>query len=250
MSGQTWNPDVYQRNARYVSDLAAPVLELLAARPGERILDLGCGDGVIAKDLADYGCDVVAIDASPELVAAAVARGVAASVQDARSLTFAEEFDAVFSNAVLHWIREADEVIDRVYTALKPGGRFVAELGGHRCVDAIHSALIAELDERGLSGVSYCPWYFPTAEEYGGRLRRAGFEVEYIAVVPRPTPLPQGLVGFIETFGGSFVKALPATEHEAYVADVCARLEQTLRSDDGTWVADYTRLRFVAHKPL
>ena len=248
MSGQIWSASNYERNARYVSDLATPVLELLAAQSGERILDLGCGDGVISKELADFGCDMVGIDASPDLVAAAKARGVNASVLDATAMSFSEEFDAVFSNAVLHWIKDADEVIGRVFTALKPGGRFVAELGGHKCVDNIHAALIAELDRRGYDGVSFCPWYFPTADEYGDHLARHGFEVEYIAVVPRPTPLPAGLAGFIETFGGSFVKALPEAERSDYVADVGRRLEKTLRSDDGTWVADYTRLRFVARK--
>src|SRR5690606_26510860 len=129
--------------------------------------DLGCGDGVITRRLADLGCDMIGIDASPDFVAAAQARGVSASLLDARHLSFDQEFDAVFSNAVLHWIKDADEVIGRVFTALKPGGRFVAELGGHKCVDNIHGALIAELDRRGYDGASYCPWYFPTAEEYG-----------------------------------------------------------------------------------
>lgn len=247
---QTWNADVYRRNARYVSDLATPVIDLLRPRAGERILDLGCGDGVLTKKLADLGCAMVGIDASPDLVAAAVRRGVTASVLDATQLSYYEEFDAVFSNAVLHWIKDADRVIAGVLAALTPGGRFVAECGGHRCVETIHKALIAELDRRGYDGTAASPWYFPTAAEYGARLERAGFEVRYIEVIERPTPLPQGMTGFIETFGGSFVGVLPPAERDAYVADVCSRVASTLRADDGTWSADYTRLRFEAHKPL
>jgi len=246
---QTWNSATYQRNARYVSDLATPVLELLDPQPGERILDLGCGDGVLTKRLADLGCVMTGVDASPDFVQAARAAGVNASVTDARQLDFALEFDAVFSNAVLHWIKEADEVIGRVFAALKPGGRFVAECGGHRCVETIRTALTAELDLRGHDGAAADPWYFPTAEEYGARLRRAGFAVDYIAVVPRPTPLPAGMFGFIETFGGSFVSVLPEDERVGYVADVCARLEPVLRASDGSWTADYTRLRFAARRP-
>src|SRR5690606_32076641 len=115
-----------------------------------------------------------------------------------------------FSNAVLHWIKDADRVIERVHAALRPGGRFVAECGGHRCVQTIVTALEGELDRRGHDGRSANPWYFPTAEEYGARLERAGFDVEYIAVIERPTPLPAGIRGFIETFAGPFVAVLPA----------------------------------------
>ena len=247
---QSWKADVYRRNARYVSELAGPILEILDPKPGEHILDLGCGDGVLTRRLADLGCHMTGGDASPDLVQAAVVNGVHATVMDARELDHDARYDAVFSNAVLHWIREADEVISRVSTALKPGGRFVAECGGHRCIEAIRLALVAELDARGYDGSAHDPWYFPSAEEYGDRLRGAGFVVDNIAVVPRPTPLPGGMAGFIETFGGSFVSALPEGEWEGYVGSVVERLEPTLRSDDGSWTADYTRLRFAARKPV
>ncbi len=249
MSAQKWDAGTYRRNASYVSDLATEVLALLDPRRGERILDLGCGEGTLARRLAEAGCEVTGVDASEDLVRAARAAGVDASVLDARHLPYAERFDAVFSNAVLHWIKEADLVIAGVFAALRPGGRFVAECGGHRCVGAIHDALVAELDVRGYDGAAASPWYFPTAEEYGGRLARAGFDVAHIVVVPRPTPLPAGMAGFIETFGGTFVSVLPPAERDAYVAAVCARLEPRLRGSDGAWTADYTRLRFAAYKP-
>lgn len=249
MSQQTWNADVYHKNARYVSDLALPVIELLAPQPGERILDLGCGDGVLTKQLQDLGCEMVGIDSSPELIKAARELGVDASVIDATEIAFESEFDAVFSNAALHWMKDADPVIQNVFAALRPGGRFVAECGGKDCVKTIHTALIEELNKRGYDGLAASPWYFPSAEEYGERLQQAGFNVEYIDVIPRPTPLPQGMAGFLETFAGSFTLMLPPAERSDYLQSVCERLASVLQADDGTWSADYTRLRFKAHKP-
>lgn len=248
MAQQTWNAEAYERNARFVSDLGMPVVELLDPQPGERILDLGCGDGVLTKTLQDMGCELVGIDSSPELVHAALELGLDAVVQDATEMQFGEEFDAVFSNAVLHWIKDADRVICKVFEALRSGGRFVAECGGFKCVETIHSALVTELEQRGYDGRGANPWYFPTAEEYRERLIRAGFEVDYIAVIPRPTRLPGDILGFLETFGGSFTSVLPVAERKEYLNDVRMRLRPLLCSDDGVWTADYTRLRFKASK--
>jgi len=247
---QTWDAAVYERNARFVSDLAMPVVELLAPRPGERILDLGCGDGVLTRKLEAMGCSLVGIDSSPDMVQAAATLGLEVSVGSATEMDYRETFDAVFSNAVLHWIPDADRVIRNVHRALRPGGRFVAECGGHRCVETIQQALVAELDRRGHDGWSANPWYFPTAEDYGERLTRAGFEVEYIAVIPRPTRLPGDISGFLETFARSFTSVLPAGERQAYLDDVRERVQPVLRAPDGTWTADYTRLRFRAVRPL
>jgi trans-aconitate methyltransferase len=248
VTAQVWNADVYRTNARFVSDLGIPVVELLAPRAGERILDLGCGDGVLTRQLQDMGCEIVGVDSSPELVEAAAALGLEVYLQDATAIEFREEFDAVFSNAVLHWVKEPDEVIRRVFRALRPGGRFVAECGGHRCVETIQRALVAELERRGYDGWAANPWYFPTDQEYGDRLTRAGFDVRYIATIPRPTPLPGDIAGFLETFAGSFTSVLPPGERAAYIEDVRRRLMPSLRGEDGTWTADYTRLRFAAWK--
>src|SRR5262249_10134177 len=155
--------------ARFVADLGEPVVELLAPRPGERILDLGCGDGVLTEKLVQMGCSVVGVDGSPLQIAAARARGLDAHVLDGERLTFTHEFDAVFSNAALHWMKRADDTIAGVYRALRPGGRFVAECGGHGCVATIAGALHAALGRRGIDGARVNPWYFPTPEEYGGR---------------------------------------------------------------------------------
>jgi trans-aconitate methyltransferase len=152
-TAQIWDPASYARNARFVSDLGAPVVDLLAPKPGERILDLGCGDGVLTKKLADLGCEVVAVDSSLPQIEAARKLGLNASVISGEDLPYKEEFDAVFSNAVLHWIRRADVMLAGVYRSLKPGGRFVAECGGHGCVQKIRTALVQALERRGFDTV-------------------------------------------------------------------------------------------------
>ena len=164
-SKQTWNSDNYANNARFVSDLGAPVLDLLAPKPGERILDIGCGDGALTQKIVAAGSDVVAIDHSPSQVAAARKLGLDAHVMDATHLIYADEFEGVFSNAALHWIKPPEAVVAGVATALKPGGRFVGEFGGYGNVSKIREASIAALNARGLDGEAANPWYFPTAEE-------------------------------------------------------------------------------------
>jgi len=222
------------------------VLELLAPKPGERILDLGCGDGVLSKKIADIGCDVVAVDSSPAFIESALKLGLVAHVVDAVALPYREEFDAVFSNAVLHWIKRADEMIAGVHRSLRPGGRFVAECGGFGCVDKIRRALVEALDTRGIDGESRVPWYFPTPGDYATRLERAGFRVDSIALIPRPTPLPGDITGFLETFGMCFLELLSGRDRGEYLQEVRSVLEPQLVNEAGVWIADYVRLRFVA----
>jgi SAM-dependent methyltransferase len=224
------------------------VLELLAPKPGERILDLGCGDGVLTKKIADIGCDVVAVDSSFAFIDSARKLGLAAYVVDAVALPFSDEFDAVFSNAVLHWIKQADEMIAGVHRSLRTGGRFVAECGGFGCVDKIRRGLVEALDKRGIDGESRVPWYFPTPGDYATRLERAGFRVDSIALIPRPTPLPGDIRGFLETFGRCFIEGLSGRDREEYLHEVRAVLEPQLVNEAGVWIADYVRLRFVATK--
>jgi trans-aconitate methyltransferase len=247
-SAQVWDPDRYARNARFVADLGMPVVELLAPRPGERVLDLGCGDGALTAKLVAMGCDVVGVDASEPLVTAARALGLDARLMDGEALAFDAEFDAVFSNAALHWMRRPDAVIAGVHRALRPHGRFVAECGGHRCVATIRGALLDALDRRGLDGAAFDPWFFPTADDYGARLERAGFAIDSIAVFPRPTPLPGDIVGWLETFAIAFTHALPEADRPSYLDEVRRALEPALRDATGQWTADYTRLRFAAHR--
>src|ERR1700682_318881 len=159
-TAQTWAPASYARNARFVSDLGSPVVDLLAPKPGERILDLGCGDGVLTRKLANLGCDVVAVDSSVAQIEAARKLGLNAAAINGEEPQYDEEFDAVFSNAVLHWIQRADVMLAGVYRSLKPGGRFVAECGGHGCVHKVRTALVQALERRGLGGAGAGPGVF------------------------------------------------------------------------------------------
>jgi len=245
MPPQNWDSEGYASNARFVTDLGAPVLELLAARPGERILDVGCGDGVLTKKIADLGCHVVGVDSSASFATSARKLGLDIVETSASDMEFSACFDAVFSNAALHWMKDADAVLAKVARALRPKGRFVAEMGGHGCVRTIQCALVEELDRRGHDGQAAVPWYFPTVEDYGARLRQHGFDVRYIALIPRPTPLPD-IMGWLTTFSGCFTAVLPPPEREDYLRCVQERIRPQLCDESGHWTADYVRLRFEA----
>jgi SAM-dependent methyltransferase len=222
---------------------------LLAPRPGESILDIGCGDGALTERIAALGADVVGVDSSPSLVAAARARGLVVELCDAQELAYEGEFDAVFSNAALHWMRDPDAVIAGVHRALVPGGRFVAEFGGHGNVAAIRVALAASLARRGIEAASLEPWYFPTAADYRARLERGGFNVESLELRPRPTPLPADMDAWLDLFGGVFFAALPDDdERRAVRAETVALLAPVLRDDEDRWSADYVRLRVRARR--
>ncbi len=246
MTKQTWNPESYAKNARFVSELGEPLLDLLQLVPGERVLDLGCGDGALTEKLAAAGGLVLGVDASAEQVQATRQRGLEAEVCTAGDLPFVEEFDAVFSNAVLHWVKDQPTAIAKVYRSLKSNGRFVAEMGGFGNVATIRNALHTALQNRGINPQKYDPWFFPTADEYRALLEAQGFEVESIVLFPRPTPLPGDISGWLETFAQPFLWALPPDSWNACIAEVRDRLRPALFQAGQGWVADYTRLRFRA----
>ncbi|MEZ5593718.1 MAG: methyltransferase domain-containing protein [Gammaproteobacteria bacterium] len=240
---QTWSAERYARNARFVAELGSPVVELLAPRPGERILDLGCGDGALTVQLERAGASVVGVDSAPDLIAAAQSLGLDARLMDARH---AASQLLVIYQTVLHWMLQPDAVLVGVKRALKPGGRFVAEFGGHGNVAAIVVALLAVLARRGIDGVPLMPWYFPSDQDYRQKLEQHGFVVRDIQLIPRPTPLPTDMAGWLDTFTESFFRPLSEQDRAAAQAEVLALLRPVLCDSQGQWTADYMRLRFAA----
>ncbi len=245
--GQDWVAATYASNAGFVPALGAEVLALLDPRPGERVVDLGCGDGVLTARIVAAGAEVTGIEPASDLAAAAEARGLTVWRQDAREPWPAGGFDAVFSNAALHWITDPAPVLARAFAALKPGGRFVAEQGGFGNVAAVVTALNAARAARGLA--SCTPWDFPSPMRQRTRLMAAGFAVEEIALIPRPTPLPTGMAGWLATFAGPFLTDLAPQDRPALLAAAEALLG-ALHEPEAGWFADYVRLRFVARRPL
>ncbi|MGH8506497.1 MAG: methyltransferase domain-containing protein [Stenotrophobium sp.] len=246
---QAWRSDDYARHGGFVPALGATLLQWLAPQAGERVLDLGCGDGVLTQRIVDAGCAVVGADASAELAAAARARGLDVRVMDGQQLVFGNEFDAVFSNAALHWMKhDPDAVIAGVHRALRAQGRFVAEMGGQGNVAQIREALHAALRKRGLDAAGADPWYFPSADEYGERLRRNGFRVERIETYARPTPLPTDVRGWLVTFAQSFLARVSPDQQNALLDEATENLRPLLCDAAGLWTADYVRLRFIAYK--
>lgn len=245
---QQWSAGSYDTHARFVSDLASGVVDWLAPVPGERILDLGCGDGVLTAELAAAGALVVGVDSSADFIAAACAKGLDARLMDGESLTFASEFDAVFSNAALHWMPNARAVVQGVARALKPGGRFVAEFGGHGNVAAIVTAMRAVgLKRGGDVGLAH-PWFFPAPGPYQKLLEAEGFTVRRIALIPRPVVLKTGIAEWLKLFRTPFFAQF-GSEADAVLAETVDLLRPALCDADGNWTADYVRLRVEAVKP-
>jgi trans-aconitate methyltransferase len=245
-----WDADLYEQSHSFVWKHGAALLDLLAPQPGECILDLGCGTGHLTSQIAAAGAAVVGIDSSPAMIDQARREFPALrfEVGDARAFAFAEPFDAVFSNAALHWVKPPEPVIACVRRALKPGGRFVAEFGGKGNVRAIAAALaeaarvvrIAEPDE---------PWYFPSIGDYASLLESDGLEVGQAALFDRPTALEgeQGMQRWVEMFGSAWLNAVPAARRDEFLRAVEERLRPALYRN-GTWHADYRRLRVVARR--
>jgi trans-aconitate methyltransferase len=246
-SPQTWDADQYTRSAAFVAEMGEPVVEMLAPSAGERILDVGCGDGRLTERLVAMGAEMVGVDASPDMVAAARRRGLDARVMPAESLAFDGEFDAVFSNAALHWVLQPEPALAGVHRALTSGGRFVAEFGGAGNIAQVCEALAAALARRGHDFEALSPWYFPSPEEYGALLQAAGFSVEVIGLHDRPTRLPGDIGDWLVLFSSSLLEPLLPDEREAAIEEVRSMLRPTL-CNDGVWSVDYVRLRLLARR--
>ncbi|GAB3907661.1 class I SAM-dependent methyltransferase [Mucilaginibacter boryungensis] len=248
-----WNADLYDSKHSFVFQYGENVLELLNVKPGEHVLDLGCGTGYLASQIKAQGGIVIGADASPEMIVKAKTEypDVDFVVVDGKSFHFDDPFDAVFSNATLHWIKDADAVIKNVYNSLKPGGRFVAEMGGKGNMAQIIAATTTVLDKYGYgANKANNPWYFPSTAEYTAKLEAAGFRVTFTAHFDRPTLLQggrQGVAKWLNMFGPSFFKNIPETELKQILEEITDILEPDYNKD-GEWYADYKRLRFIAVK--
>ncbi len=250
---KVWDAPEYQQSHSYIWQYGTDLLGLLDPQPGERILDLGCGTGHLTAEIAKSGAGVVGIDSSGDMVRIAGTNfpDITFIQANARSLSFDEPFDAVFSNAVLHWIKEADEVLDSITNCLKPGGRIVAEMGGKGNIEGVVSALRRALGSTlGHPRAEVDPWYFPTIGEYSRLLEDRGFEVSFASHFSRPTPQQEGEGGlrdWIKMFCSDFLSGLDAEVEDRVITLVEEKLRP--RMYDGVrWTVDYRRLRFVAWK--
>jgi trans-aconitate methyltransferase len=234
----SWDAKQYQQRHSYVFAYGQAVLDLLAPQKGERILDLGCGSGQLTAAIADAGASVVGLDSSPEMLAEARAHypGIEFRLGDAADFALASPVDAVFSNAVLHWVKNAAGAAACIARALKPGGRFVAEFGGHGNIQSIVDAI------REVLGSVETPWYYPSIGEYANLIEHHGLETRQAWLIDRPTPV-EGEDG-MEDWLAVFARDIVDQPQRRMVA-------QKLRPAnyrDGVWTVDYRRLRIVAHK--
>ncbi|HEU5369911.1 MAG TPA: methyltransferase domain-containing protein [Ktedonobacterales bacterium] len=252
-STNTWDAALYDGKHSFVWKYGASLLELLAPQPGERVLDVGCGTGHLTAQIAAAGAEVVGIDKSADMLEEARKRYPALRFElaDAADVAFDAPFDAVFSNAALHWMTEPERVAANIARALKPGGRFVAEFGGKGNMQALIVAVVEALEAMGYSSEGVASfWYFPGIGEYAALLERQGLEVTSALLFDRPTSLEggdEGLRVWLKMFGTSFLAALSAEQQ----AELVRRVEERLRPTqyrDGTWIAPYRRLRVVATK--
>ena len=249
MTRDHWNPETYRRNAAFVPELANTAIRDLASRQGERLLDIGCGDGVLTRHLMDLGCIVIGIDSSPAFVEAARSRGVDARLCDAQEIEFEDEFDAVFSNAALHWMQHQYQLSNRVYRALKSGGRFVVEMGGEGNIRTIGRALAIAMDEHGLDFEARNPWTFPNPMTHAQMLTNVGFEVRKCELRQRPTVLPTDLRGWLVTFSQELLAGHDHQVRDAVMDRTVELCRPNLCGDNGSWTVDYVRLNFIAVKP-
>lgn len=250
-SKTTWDAELYEARHSFVWHFGEAALAMLDPKRGERILDLGCGPGHLTHKIAERGAAVTGVDASPEMIALARRNypDLSFVLEDAARMQFSEEFDAVFSNAALHWMLEARAVAGAFARALRPGGRFVAELGGKGNLRQIESA-VEKIAHRYL-GANLPPrrTFFPSLSEYSALLESVGLEVRFARLFDRPTELegPHGMENWLDQFEGYYFENLPAQKRKEALSAVVEELRPVL-FQEGKWRADYRRLQIAAVK--
>ncbi len=249
----SWNSELYQSSHAFVWQFGRDLLKMLAPKLGERILDVGCGTGQLTGEIADAGAEVVGIDLSAKMIAAAKQNfpKIRFEVADIAATNFDEEFDAVFSNAALHWVRDQEGAIKAMARALKPGGRFVFEMGGRGNIQQIWNAAIEGLAAMGVKDhEKLSPWFYPSIGEYAPMLESQGLPVNFAVLFDRPTPLEggeRGLRNWLEMFGTFASNVLKPEQREELIQRIEAKARPTLFRD-GQWTVDYKRLRMIAVK--
>lgn len=250
---EIWDAELYDAKHAFVREKAGDLVELLAPEPAERILDLGCGTGVLTAQIASCGAETTGVDRSPEMIAEARRKFPALrfEVMDAAALAFVGEFDAVFSNAALHWIREAGRVAAGVERALRPGGRFVAEFGGKGNIARLAAAMERAAKALGISPFTPAEvWYYPGIAEYAHLLEAHGLEVRQAALFDRPTRLEEGekgLENWLRMFAFAFVDSVGAARLEPWIREVERQSRPDLWKGE-YWELGYRRLRIAAWK--
>ncbi|MCC5665980.1 methyltransferase domain-containing protein [Nostoc sp. CHAB 5784] len=251
-TSNNWDTSLYEDKHAFVWQYGEDLLQLLNPKLGESILDLGCGTGQLTEKIAQAGAEVMGVDHAPAMIEKARQNypHIHFDVADARNFQVDKPLDAVFSNAVLHWVKEADSAIASIHQSLKPGGRFVAEFGGKGNVQAIATVLESALEAINISAQALNPWYFPSIGEYATLLEQQGFDVIHAMLFARPTPLADaeaGMANWIQMFASSFLTGLSSEQQIQIIRVVEEYLKPTLYQQ-GTWLADYRRIRIVAIK--
>ena len=242
-STSRWNAADYARVGGFVAELGAAALDLLDPHPGERILDIGCGEGTLTRKIVERGATVLGIDNSPEMIEAARAKDIDAILMDAEDLPFSSEFDAAFSNATLHWVLEKEQAARAIFRSLKPAGRFAGEMGGEGNLAQLCEALDEELIIRGyVPPVEASNWY-ASPEEFAAVYEAAGFREIDARLIERPTPIEHGVAAWVTTFRKGWLDRAKVPEDER--AEIGAAVADRV----GSKVADYVRLRFIMRKP-
>ena len=251
-SKDIWNANLYDHKHSFVSTYGNRLVELLAPKQGEKILDLGCGTGDLANTLSEYGVEIVGVDNSENMVKQAIHKygHIPFKVQDATNLDYHNEFHAVFSNATLHWVQSASQALHGIYQSLKQGGRFAAEFGGKGNVQTITDEIIQQIKEAGFTFKNeHFPWFYPSIAEYANLMEEAGFRVTFAQHFDRPTPLDgeNGLKNWIDMFSNHLFIGIPQHSKNEIITNVENNLKGILYKE-GHWIADYKRIRVIGIK--